>query len=101
MATRDELEAEARSNPYGEAMGVYADLLQAEGDPRGEWIALDECADDQADARRGELLRAWLGEVADVCWDPMFETWIGLRDGMSLEPRRGFLSAHCEGAGAA
>jgi hypothetical protein len=51
-------------------LAVYADALQARGDIRGELIAVDLALERQDDddpgllARRGELLRSWVGDAA-------------------------------------
>jgi hypothetical protein len=56
-----------------EHLAVYADALQSRGDPRGELIAIDLHIDAYGStaelaARRGELIAAWLGNVA-ARWD--------------------------------
>jgi hypothetical protein len=63
MALRDELEQALRATWSTAELSVYADHLQALGDPRGELIALDLAPrDDEAwRARRRALLEAWLG----------------------------------------
>src|SRR5258705_9254400 len=48
-------------------LAVYADVLQAHGDPRGELIAIDLAIEangptPQLDVRRRQLLFAWLGD---------------------------------------
>ncbi len=49
-----------------EAIAVYADHLQAIGDPRGELVAIDLRIDDSATAellaRRAELIAQWFGD---------------------------------------
>ena len=80
---RDELFAEVYANPIDDGPRlVLADLLQEQGDPRGEFIAL-QCHQ-PGSKRERELLKehgkAWLGELAP---------WVGA----DFEFRRGFPSA--------
>ncbi len=62
--SRDQLEQAIRASFSRDDLAVYADLLLAEGDPRGELIALD--LDPQPKpawhARRRAALAAWLGD---------------------------------------
>jgi hypothetical protein len=76
-----ELEAELARRPLLErdrsVLAVYADALQARGDPRGELIAIDLALEQREDnglrAQRAELLRAWLGdEVVPYVLDHKF-----------------------------
>jgi len=66
---RDDLEAQIREHFLDADLAVYADLLQAEGDVRGDLIALDlapELSDDWQ-KRRAALLVEWVGrELATV-----------------------------------
>jgi len=60
---REELEAQIREHFLDADLAVYADLLQAEGDVRGDLIAIDlapELSDDWQ-KRRAALLEQWLG----------------------------------------
>src|SRR5690242_14623380 len=66
MPSRDELEDRliAREEPV--TLAVYADLLQAEGDLRGELIAVELAIAGGAHhlaERRDELVHAWLGPL--------------------------------------
>ena len=64
VESRDQLELALRATFSRDDLAVYADLLLAEGDPRGELIALD--LDPQPSAawheRRRTVMRGWLGE---------------------------------------
>ena len=70
MNAVDELEAELRSAFDAETLSVYADLLQSDGDPRGEIITADlelAVVHDQAlKARRDELVTTCFGELHDI-----------------------------------
>jgi hypothetical protein len=63
--TRQQLETILRRDLADRGVvDVYADLLQREGDPRGELIAVERAIEAGAtglDARHRELVRAWLG----------------------------------------
>lgn len=64
MANRDDLEEALVACWNLDDLAVYADQLLAEGDPRGELIALDlqpDAASTEWQARRQAMLRAWLG----------------------------------------
>jgi hypothetical protein len=64
VANRDDLEEALVACWNLDDLAVYADLLLAEGDPRGELIALDLQPDELSSewrARRQAMLRAWLG----------------------------------------
>lgn len=78
MGARDGLEAALLASWDRETLAVYADHLQAQGDPRGELIALDlELATRSTPelvARRTSLLTGWLGRL--VPSDP-HTPWIG------------------------
>nr|MBA2544175.1 hypothetical protein [Deltaproteobacteria bacterium] len=67
MGTRDGLEAALLASWDRETLAVYADHLQAQGDPRGELIALDlELATRSSPelvARRTSLMTGWLGRL--------------------------------------
>ncbi|MEO8704805.1 MAG: hypothetical protein ABI867_32435 [Kofleriaceae bacterium] len=68
MATIDDLEAALRADLDRATVEVYGDQLQADGDIRGELIAIDlRIADAGATppllARRDELVREWLGST--------------------------------------
>jgi hypothetical protein len=61
-----ELELAVRASWDREAIAIYADHLQAIGDPRGELVAIDlrideAGADAAVIARRNELIAAWFG----------------------------------------
>ena len=61
-----ELEAAVRASWDREAIAIYADHLQAIGDPRGELVAIDLRIDDgdagtDVLARRAELIEEWFG----------------------------------------
>lgn len=79
MTTRDELEAALRAHPDDATLAVYADLLQAQNDPRGELIALDLRAPAMStrgiETRRGQLLEAWLGDDIDLQFDAEQGIW--------------------------
>ncbi len=79
MTRTEELEAALRADWTDEALSVYADHLQSEGDPRGELIALDLDGSDAEPviARRGDLFRKWLGAgtVVETWWDPTDRRW--------------------------
>lgn len=65
MATRDELEAALRTKWDRETLAVYADLLETQGELRGELITIDLRIEEDGPvpalvARRRELLAAWL-----------------------------------------
>jgi len=79
MSTRDELEAALRARPDDHTLLVYADLLQAQGDPRGELIALDLRLPGMSmqgiEKRRGQLLRSWLGDDFELSWEPEQQLW--------------------------
>lgn len=76
---RDDLEAALHARPDDTTLLVYADLLQAEGDPRGELIALDlrssAMSMQSVENRRGQLLRSWLGDEIEVRWDAAAQLW--------------------------
>lgn len=66
MTSAAELEAVLQRQPDDATWAVYADLLQAKGDPRGELIALDLQLDREGRPpelvkRRNAALRSWLG----------------------------------------
>jgi hypothetical protein len=64
VAIRDDLEGALVACWNVDDLAVYADHLLAEGDPRGELIALDLQPDPESPewaARRQAALRAWLG----------------------------------------
>ena len=77
---RDELEEALAAAWDVDTLAVYADYLQAEGDPRGELIALDlEIAahgnNVELSKRRTSLLYAWLGALVPV--DNVHASWVG------------------------
>ena len=77
---RDELEEALAASWDVDTLAVYADYLQAEGDPRGELIALDlEIAahgnNVELSKRRTSLLYAWLGGLVPV--DNVHASWVG------------------------
>ena len=74
VTTRDDLEAALRARPDEGTLSVYADLLQAQGDPRGELIALDMRGVGDY-KRRGQLLTAWLGDEVSLAWSAQRELW--------------------------
>jgi len=65
----DDLEAELHARFDDATLTAYADHLQSLGDPRGELIALDLADVPGNDARRGELLEAWLGSEVKLWCD--------------------------------
>lgn len=80
METRETLEAALAASWDRDTLTVYADHLQAEGDPRGELIALDlqiEAAGNNVELsrRRTSLLYAWLGGLVPV--DNVHGSWVG------------------------
>jgi hypothetical protein len=65
---RTELEAALQARWDRETLAVYADYLEAIGDPRGPLIAIDLAIEDRGAtpelaADRGSALAAWLGEL--------------------------------------
>jgi hypothetical protein len=77
---REELESALAASWDRDTLAVYADHLQAEGDPRGELIALDLEIDARGSTvelskRRTSLLYAWLGSLVPV--DNVHAPWIG------------------------
>lgn len=77
---RERLEAELAAAWDADTLAVYADHLLAEGDPRGELIALDlEIAAHgntvELSKRRTSLLYAWLGALVPV--DNVHASWVG------------------------
>ncbi len=80
METREELEAALAASWDRDTLTVYADHLQAEGDPRGELIALDleieaKGSSVELSKRRTSLLYAWLGRLVPV--DNVHASWVG------------------------
>lgn len=76
MSNRKDLEdaLHVRSDDK-ETLEVYADLLQAEGDPRGELITLDTLPPSESfNDRRGQLIRRWVGDF-DVQFDAEEQLW--------------------------
>jgi uncharacterized protein (TIGR02996 family) len=103
VSTREDLEAALRARPDDATLGVYADFLQAQGDPRGELIALDLRAPamsiQSVEVRRGQLLRAWLGDDADVAFDVDQQLWYaGDLDGTYATFDCGFIDLMIDGA---
>jgi hypothetical protein len=79
-STRRDLEAALAAGFARETLAVYADHLLAEGDPRGELIALDLQIDAHGTttelvARRASLLSAFLGQLRPV--DNPHLAWVG------------------------
>jgi hypothetical protein len=65
VATRDELEATLRSRWDRDTLAVYADLLESDGELRGELITIDLRIEEDGPVpalveRRKELIAAWL-----------------------------------------
>ena len=79
MASRaDELLRQILANPDDLALrAVYADALQADGDPRGEFIALELAADPAHASRRASLL----GAHAATWWPGLARHHIATRAG--------------------
>jgi hypothetical protein len=80
VETRETLEAALLSSWDRDTLTVYADHLQAEGDPRGELIALDlqiEATGNNVllSKRRTSLVFAWLGSLVPV--DDVHASWVG------------------------
>jgi hypothetical protein len=80
VETRETLEAALLSSWDRDTLVVYADHLQAEGDPRGELIALDlqiEATGNTVELskRRTSLVFAWLGALVPV--DDVHASWVG------------------------
>lgn len=73
MARRDEIEAALAASFDREHLAVYADVLQSEGDPRGELIAIDLHGEPGPDVarRRRELVEGLLGPQLSLD-DPPF-----------------------------
>lgn len=66
----NELEAALQESWNSATLAEYGAALRSTGDPRGELIAIDLHADThgatpEADARRAELIRAWVGADFD------------------------------------
>ena len=76
--SRSEIEAELAEELDHEQLAVYADILQTEGDPRGELIALDLA---HSDADREALLVRWLGPALAATVD----TELGFITGICLD----------------
>src|SRR5205809_526335 len=78
-ASREELEASLRGRPDDATLAVYADVLQAQGDPRGELIALEltppQMSTNGIEVRRGQLLAKWLGDDVDLQFDREQQLW--------------------------
>jgi len=77
---RDTLEQALAASWDRDTLTVYADHLQAEGDPRGELIALDLEIEAHGNTvelskRRTYLLYAWLGSLVPV--DNVHASWVG------------------------
>lgn len=91
VSSRDDLEAALRARPDDATLAVYADLLQAQGEPRGELIALD-VRGVRDYKRRGQLLTAWLGDEVALAWDSERDLWYaGDLDGTHATFECGFL----------
>jgi hypothetical protein len=80
VETRETLEAALAAAWDRDTLAVYADHLQAEGDPRGELIALDlqiEAHGNNVELskRRTSLVFAWLGALVPV--DNVHASWAG------------------------
>jgi hypothetical protein len=80
VETRETLEAALAASWDRDTLTVYADHLQAEGDPRGELIALDLQIEAHGNSfelakRRTSLLFAWLGALVPV--DNVHASWVG------------------------
>ena len=80
VETRETLEAALAASWDRDTLAVYADHLQAEGDPRGELIALDLEIEAHGNTlelskRRTSLLFAWLGALVPV--DNVHASWVG------------------------
>lgn len=80
METRETLEAALAAAWDTDTLAVYADHLQAEGDVRGELIALDleiaaHGSSSELAKRRTSLLYAWLGALVPV--DNVHASWVG------------------------
>lgn len=79
MTATEEIEEALREDWSDEVLSVYADHLQALGDPRGELISLELDGADRADVieRRGQLIRMWLGAdtFVETWWDGAERRW--------------------------
>jgi uncharacterized protein (TIGR02996 family) len=79
VSTREDLEAALRARPDDATLAVYADYLQAQGDPRGELIALDltppAMSTNGLEVRRGQLLEKWLGDDIELQFDRDQQLW--------------------------
>jgi len=80
VSRREDLEAALHEHPDDDATrAVYADLLHAHDDPRGELIALDLHAPSMTkhslESWRGLLIRQWLGDDFDVQFDAEQQLW--------------------------
>ena len=80
METRAKLETALAAVWDRDTLAVYADHLQAEGDPRGELIALDLEIEAHGNTvelskRRTSLLYVWLGALVPV--DNVHAAWVG------------------------
>jgi hypothetical protein len=77
---REELEEALAATWDRDTLAVYADHLQAEGDPRGELIALDLEIEAHGNSvelskRRTSLMYAWLGSLVPVA--NVHGSWVG------------------------
>lgn len=71
MSTLDNLESVLSSEWSLENLAVYGDHLMANGDLRGELVALDvhvatHGTDERLERRRNAVLEQWLGDDADL-----------------------------------
>jgi hypothetical protein len=93
-ASVGELETALQRTPDAETFAVYADALEAAGDPRGELIAIDlelarvrkappialDRIDELTDRKRA-VLRRWLGDtIGGIAWHPRQFEYGLLRD---------------------
>jgi hypothetical protein len=87
----DQLDVKREWETALDLLGVYADMRQQQGDPRGELITLDLIeGNPELQRRRSELIADWLG--ADLAGHPGLRIRYGLISLVSSEPDSGLLS---------
>jgi len=89
--SRDELDAALRARFDPDDLAVYADLLQSEGDPRGELITLElqTAVTPEIVERRRALLRSWLGDMP-IVEDVLLNFRYGFIEDMQLDGAAGY-----------
>jgi hypothetical protein len=89
--SRDELDAALRARFDPDDLAVYADLLQSEGDPRGELITLElqTAVTPEIVERRRALLKSWLGDMP-VVEEVLLKFRYGFIEDMQLDGSSGY-----------